>query len=419
MPDVTISNANLLTLAGEAGFRCGPKQAALAAIESGWLSVEDGRICGIGEGTPPDAMTADVVLDLDGRIVLPAWVDCHTHACWAGTRYAEWEAMMAGTTYTEILEAGGGIHATVAAVRASSEETLAENLLTRVGRMQTWGAGTIEVKSGYGLTTESELRMLRAIHAVSQQADAQIIGTFLGAHAIDAAQPDFVDRVIEHTLPAVAEEFPGITCDAYLEEGAWSVNDTRRLFERATELGCPLRLHADQFNSMGGVQLAVEMGARSVDHLEAATEEDIQSLAASDTAGVLLPASGFHVDGRYAPGRAMVDAGVPLAIATNFNPGSAPTPSMPMAIALACRRCGLRPAEAIVAATVNAATILGVDSDVGTLQVGKRADVQVLDERDHRAIAWEFASMPPPILLLRGHPVQFLAESSGEGEEES
>lgn len=414
MPDVTITNARILTLAGDTGPRHGAAMSDLGLIENGWISVTNGRISGIGEGNSPESELAEVVLDLDGRLVLPCWVDCHTHACWAGSRLSEWESILSGVSYTEILEGGGGILSTVRAVRGTTQEQLATDLLTRVGRMQVYGTGTVEVKTGYGLTTESELKMLRAIHAVSQESDQQIVGTFLGAHAIDPEQPDFVDLVIEDTLPAVVGEFPGITCDAYLETGAWSLDQTRRLFARASELGCPLRLHTDQFNSLGGVPMAIEMGARSVDHLEAITPTDLATLADSSTIGVLLPASGFHLDGRYAQGRKLIDADAAIAIATNCNPGSAPTSSMPMTIALACRFCGLSPAEAITAATWNAAAVLGLETEIGSLEIGKRADIQVLDERDHRSIAWEFAAVPPPIILLEGTPVQFLAESSDE-----
>ncbi len=418
MPDVTIINGRLVTMAGPAGPRRGDAMSELSEVESGWIAIEDGRIHGLGEGAPPEGMVSDVVLDLDGRLVLPTWVDCHTHACWAGSRLDEWEAMLSGVNYTEILEGGGGILSTVHAVRNATQEDLTESLFGRLGRLQSFGTGAIEVKSGYGLTTESELKMLRAIHAASQDAETQVAGTFLGAHAIDDEQPDFVDRVIEETLPTVTDEFPGITCDAYLEEGAWSLDQTRRLFEQARALGCPLRLHTDQFNSLGGVPMAIELGARSVDHLEAISQPDIAMLGQSDTIGVLLPASGFHVDQRYAPGRALVDAGTAVAIATNCNPGSAPTSSMPLAMALACRRCGLTPAEAITAATWNAACVLGIEDQVGSLEVGKRGDLQVLDERDYRSIAWHFGSPPPPIVLLEGRPVQFLAESDPAGEED-
>jgi len=414
MPDVTIVNARLLTMRGDDGPRHGEAMRDLGEIEHGWLAVESGRISAIGDGTPPEPQLADVVLDLDGRLVLPTWIDCHTHACWAGSRLAEWADLLAGASYIDILKAGGGILSTVHAVREASQEVLASDLLSRVGRMQVYGTGVVEVKSGYGLRTDTEIKMLRAIHEVSQEADQQIIGTFLGAHAIDPDLADFADRVIEETLPAVVDEFPSITCDAYLETGAWSLDDTRRLFTRAVELDCPIRLHTDQFNSLGGVPMATELGAKSVDHLEAISDADGVALAGSDTVGVLLPASGFHLDGRYAPGRKLIDAGAAIAIATNCNPGSAPSPSMPLAIALACRFCGLSPAEALIAATWNAAVVLGIEDDVGSLEVGKRADVQVIDERDPRAIAWEFGAVPPPIVLLNGQPVQFLAESSDD-----
>ncbi len=417
MPEVTIIHGRILTLAGppDGGYRRGPSMRDLGIIESGWLTIEGGRIIGIGSGDPPAEMQAEVVLDLDGRLVLPAWVDCHTHACWTGSRLDEFERQLAGASYTEILESGGGILSTVRAVREATQDQLSDELIGRAGRLQVFGTGTLEVKSGYGLTTQDELKMLRAIHACSQNADQLMVGTFLGAHAIDRSQPDFVHHVIEDTLPAVAEEFPGITCDAYLEEGAWSLDEVRQLFERAIDLGCPLRLHADQFNSLGGVDLAIDLGARSVDHLEAVTERDVERLGASETAAVLLPASGFHLDGRYAPGRALVDAGAAVAVATNSNPGSAPTSSMPLTLSLACRFGGLMPAEAITAATWNAATVLGVQADTGSLEVGKRADIQVIDQRDERALVWEFGAVPPPIVLLNGQPVQFLADTDHDG----
>jgi len=419
VPDVTIINARIITAAGPQGGgpRRGEAMQELGEIESGWLAIEAGRIAGLGSGEPPQNMQSEVTLDLDGRLVLPAWVDCHTHVCWTGSRLDEFEQQLAGVSYTDILESGGGILSTVMAVRAASMEQLADELTGRAGRLQVFGTGTLEVKSGYGLTTEDELKMLRAIHACSQTCDQLLVGTFLGAHAIDREQPDFAHRVIEETLPAVAEEFPGITCDAYLDQGAWSLDEVRLLFERAIDLSCPLRLHADQFNSLGGVDLAVDLGARSVDHLEAITPKDITRLATSNTAGVLLPASGFHLDGRYAPGRALIDAGAVVAIATNSNPGSAPTSSMPLTISLACRFCGLMPAEAIIAATWNAANVLGVEDNTGSLEVGKRADLQVIDQRDYRAVAWEFGAVPPPILLLDGQPVQFLADTDHEEQE--
>ena len=389
----------------------------LGVIENGWVRIEGETISAVGEGRP-DTVDEGTVLDLGGRVVLPAWVDCHTHACWAGSRLDDFEAGLRGEDYLEILKRGGGIMSTVRAVRETSEKDLVELLHSRLGRQVTFGTTAMEVKSGYGLNTEDELKMLRAVHAVSRSQDVVILGTFLGAHAKDPEVPDFVPRTIKETLPAVVEEFPGICCDAYCEEGAWSVEETTQLFAAAKELGCPIRVHTDQFHSLGMTRVAIEMGARSVDHLEAVSNEDIQLLGQSPTIAVLLPTSGFSLDQRYAPGRALVDAGSAVAIATNYNPGSAPCPSMPMTIALACRRAGLLPREAITAATRNAACVLGLEHSHGRIEAGMHADLQVLDAKDERELAWEFGCPPPPLLVCRGDVIQFLGDAEFEGEEE-
>ena len=333
---------------------------------------------------------------------MPAFVDCHTHACWAGQRFDEFEMKLAGRSYLEILNSGGGIMSTVRAVRGASQQELTENLGRRLERMAALGTATVEVKSGYGLTTRDELKMLRAVREAASGSAMTIVPTFLGAHAIDPDNPKFIEQTIDETLPAVVEEFPGIVCDAYCEQGAWSLDDTKRLFEKAHLLGLPLRVHADQFNSLGMTRLAVDMNAVSVDHLEATTPDDLNYLAQSETMGVALPASGFHLDDCYAPARAFVDAGGALAIATNYNPGSAPTPSMPFVIALACRKMGLTPAEAIACSTINAACVLNLASEVGSIEVNKRADLQLLDGTDERELGYEFASPGPWLTIING-----------------
>jgi imidazolonepropionase len=404
MDALTITNAHLLTLAGPPAPRRGEALQELGMIDRGFVRIENGRIADVG---PVDsgAKPAGEVLDVGGCVVMPGFVDCHTHACWAGQRFDEADMKRAGKTYLEILAAGGGIMATVRAVRAASEDALIALLLQRLARMAALGTTAVEVKSGYGLTTEDELKMLRAVHEAARLTDLSVVASFLGAHAIDPENPRFIEQTITETLPAVVEEFPGITCDAYCENGAWSLADTRRLFETAAELGCPLRVHADQFNSLGMTRVAVEMGAVSVDHLEATTPGDLESLARSDTIGVALPVCGFQLDDRYAPARELVDAGGALALATNYNPGSAPTPSMPFALALAGRKLGLSTPEAIVACTVNAARVLGLQDEVGTIEKGKRADVQVLDCADHRELAYEFAGAGPRLVLSGGRIV--------------
>ena len=411
---LTITNARILTLAGPGQPRRGAALRDLGAIEHGFVRIEDGRIVEVGEGECALAAAPagdggarsaprDVeVLDADGCVLMPAFVDCHTHACWAGQRLDELEMKLAGRSYLDILEAGGGIMSTVRAVRAASQQEITENLLRNLGRMALLGTATVEVKSGYGLTTRDELKMLRAVREAASGSAMTIVPTFLGAHAIDPDNPKFIEQTIDETLPAVVEEFPGIVCDAYCEEGAWSLDDTKRLFEKAQSLGLPLRVHADQFNSLGMTRLAVDMNAVSVDHLEATTPDDLTYLATSETMGVALPACGFHLDDRYAPARAFVDAGGALAIATNYNPGSAPTPSMPFVIALACRKLALTVAEAIVAATINAACVLGLQNHLGTIEVGKRADLQLLDAADERELGYEFAGAGPLLTIVAG-----------------
>ncbi len=398
--ELAVTNARLLTLAGGDAPRRGATLSDLGVIERGWVQIERGLVRAAGAGEPPSP--ARRTIDAGGCVLMPAFVDCHTHACWAGSRFDEFEMTLAGATYLEILRAGGGIMSTVRAVRAASEEALADRLLQRLERMGALGTATAEVKSGYGLTTADELKMLRAIHAAADRGRLRVVATFLGAHAIDPDDPQCVERTIVETLPAVAGEFPRIPCDAYCETGAWSLRDVRRLFEEAAALGCPLRVHADQFNSLGMTRLAVEMGAVSVDHLEAVTPADLEHLARSPTIGVALPACGFHLDGRYAPARAFVDACGALALATNYNPGSAPTPSMPLVIALACRRLGLRPAEAIAAATINAACVLGLAGALGSIEPGKRADLQLLDTADERELAHEIAAPGPRWVMIDG-----------------
>ena len=399
---LTITNARILTLAGPTAPRREDALLDLGVIERGFVRIEDGRIVEVGEGEETSNDSQEIVIDAQGCVLMPAFVDCHTHACWAGQRLDEFAMKLAGRSYLDILEAGGGIMATVRAVRAASQQELTENLRRRLERMSALGTATVEVKSGYGLTTRDELKMLGAVREAASGGAMTIVPTFLGAHAIDPDNPKFIEQTIDDTLPAVAEEFPGIVCDAYCEQGAWSLDDTKRLFEKAQSLGLGLRVHADQFNSLGMTRLAVDMNAVSVDHLEATTPDDLKYLAKSETMGVALPACGFHLDDRYAPARAFVDAGGALAIATNYNPGSAPTPSMPFVIALACRKMGLAPAEAIVCSTINAACVLNLASEVGSIEVNKRADLQLLDGTDERELGYEFASPGPRLTIING-----------------
>lgn len=396
-----IVNARILTLVGEHAPRKGDAMGKLALIPKGAVLIDDGKIVEVAESI--DA-AADRVIDAQGRVLMPAFVDCHTHACWAGNRLDEWEQKQAGASYLDILKAGGGIMSTVRAVREASVEELTEQLLKRLVIMLREGTTACEIKSGYGLSTEDELKMLDAIHRAAADWPGRVSPTACIAHAKDATVDNFVDVTINETLEAVHERFPGITIDAYTEEGAWSVEDTVRLFTRAKELGHPLRIHADQFNELGMLDKAIALGALSVDHLEATSASKLKLLAESETMGVMLPCSGFHVDDRYADGRSFIDANGALAIATNANPGSAPCFSMPMSITLAVRKLGMTAAEAITASTLNGAALLGLD-DVGTIEHGKRADLVLLRHQDERQLGYEFGGRHTEMTICNGSVV--------------
>jgi imidazolonepropionase len=410
---ILIRNARVLTLAEGSGPRRGRVLAELGVLDRTDVLVHGGVVVAVGPGL--ERIEHAVVVDAAGRVLMPGFMDCHTHACWAGDRLDEWEMKRRGATYLQILGSGGGIMSTVRAVRAATREQLAGSLLARLNAMLTEGTTAVEVKSGYGLSTPDELKMLAAIADAAQRWPGRVRMTACIGHAKDPdIDPEaFVDRTIHETLPAVHAAFPDCTIDAYCEQGAWSLDETVRLFEAAADLGHPLRVHADQFNELGMLDAAIGLGAVSVDHLEATAPDALVRLAESETMGVMLPCSGFHVDGRYADGRHFVDAGGALAIATNCNPGSAPCHSMPMAVALAVRHLGLTAAEAIAACTVNAAALLGFH-DAGSIEPGKRADLALLRHTDERQLGYEFGGRHADLVVCAGRVV-FDAGSPGTG----
>ncbi len=398
MPSLLIRNARILTLSAGSRPRRGKELAELGVIPQGEVLVTAGKITAVGPKV--EAAAEAEVIDAQGRVLLPGFVDCHTHACWAGDRLGEWEQKLRGVSHTEILKSGGGIHATVRAVREATKKQLAAHLKTRLDAMLRSGTTTVEIKSGYGLETEAELKMLRAIVRAGNEWPGTIVPTALLGHAFEGDLDEYARMVVKEMLPAVSKEFPDITVDAFCEDGAWSLEACVRLFEKAAKHH-PLRVHADQFTSRGMVPEAVRLHARSVDHLEASAKSDLLLLAKSPTMGVVLPGTGFHTDGRYARAGFFVDAGGAVALATNCNPGTSPTHSMPFAIALAVRFCGLSPAEAIAAATVNAAAVLGF-SDRGTVAPGQRADLVLLCHKDERQLAYELGGNPVDVVIANG-----------------
>jgi imidazolonepropionase len=403
-----IRNARVLTLAGPRPRR-GAAMRDLGVIDPCDVLIDAGVIKAVGPGLakPPGACDE---LDARGRVLMPGFIDCHTHMCWAGSRIDEWERKLAGATYLEILRAGGGIMSTVRSVRAASTDELTRLTRARMDRALALGTTTVEIKSGYGLTVEHELKMLEAIRAAAIGTPMTAVATALLGHAIDPdlARDEFVKATIEHTLPAVRARFGAIAVDAFCESGAWTLDECVRLFEAAKAAGHPVRVHADQFTSMGMVPGAVGLGARSVDHLEATTPQDAACLGRSNTFAVVLPMCGLHVDDRYANARRLIDAGAAVCVASNSNPGSAPSASLPLGAGLAVRKGGLTPAEAIAAITVNPATLLGL-ADRGSIEPGRRADLVVLRHTDERALVYEIESDHADAViaggtLVRGRP---------------
>lgn len=408
-----ITNARVLTMTSptDRGMpyarRRGRAHAELGILDRADVLITGSTIERVETAGTIDAPDGCRTVDARGRVLMHAFIDAHTHACWAGDRLDEWERKQAGATYLEILESGGGIMSTVRAVREATQADLTHSLLARLNHMLSEGTTAIEIKSGYGLSTEAELKMLRAIRDAASQWPGHITPTACIGHAID---PDldrdcFIETTIHETLDAIHAEFPGIAIDAYCETGAWTLDETARLFERALSLGHPIRIHSDQFNELGMTRWAVDHDALSVDHLEATSADELARLASSESFGVMLPCSGFHVDGRYANGRAFLDAGGSLVVATNCNPGSAPTSSMPMAIALAVRHLGITAAEAITACTRNAAALLGLDNR-GVIEPGMRADLVLLRHTDERQLGYEFGGDPVDAVWCAGNPVR-------------
>jgi imidazolonepropionase len=402
--DLLIYNtAQLVTCADAGGPKRGAALADVGLIPGGAVAVSDGEIVDVGVTDDLCATwTGERAIDASGKVVCPGFVDAHTHLVYAGDRVDEFEMRTRGATYLQIMESGGGIVSTMRATRAASLAQLVAESRRRLDEMLRLGTTTVEVKTGYGLDTASEIKMLDAIAALDRQHPIDLVPTFLGAHAVPPeyrGHPDeYLQLVAEEMIPAAARWLRTVPfarrpvalfCDVFCEAGVFDCGQARRILEAGQAHGLPPKLHADEFEFLGGVSLAVELGAVSVDHLDVTPPDEIAKLAASDTIGVFLPAVGFNLGSVYAaPARAMADAGVALALATDLNPGSAPCLSVPLTMAIACRYGRLLPAEALNASTINAAYAVGMGDRVGSIQVGKQADLLILDAPDYRHMAY-------------------------------
>ncbi len=401
----------------EGGPQRGSALGELGLIPDGAVAIAEGRVVEAGPTARLRARYRALrEVDASGRVVMPGFVDPHTHLVWAGDRAAEFEQRIAGASYLEIMAAGGGIMSTVRATRAADVAQIVAETLPRLQRFLRHGATTVEVKTGYGLEVEAELRLLRAIAALQKRQPITLVPTFLGAHAIPAEyrhDPEgYVSLVVERMLPAVVEESRALGwaqlpfCDVFCERGAFDLAQSRRILTAAKALGFPLKLHVDEFAPLGGTRLAVEMGAVSADHLVTTPPEEIELLGRSETVAVSLPCTPFGLaEPHYTPARALLEAGAALALATDCNPGTAWCESPPFAIALACRYLRLTPAEAIVAATLNAAFAVGRGAEAGSLTPGYAADLIVLDFEDYRHLGYRFGTNPVALVIKGGEVV--------------
>jgi imidazolonepropionase len=398
--DLLLRGARLLTLApmGEERPRVGAAAGDVGVVEDGWVAARDGQIVATGRGaswervTLVDGATSE---DVDGRVVMPGFVDPHTHLCYAGQRWDEFEARRSGSDYLAILERGGGIHATVRATRDASDDRLLGLMRARLDRAVASGTTTIEIKSGYGLDPEEELRQLRVIAKLRSEAVVDIAATYLAAHALPArASGDrraFL-RSAQAALATVAEEHLAEAVDAFVEKGVFETEEVAALMHEAAALGLARTVHADQLNDVGGAGFAARVEARSADHVSRASAEGLRALDRSGTVAVLLPGSALFVGYPPPDGRRFIAHRVPVAIGTDQNPGTSPLEGMPAAIALAVTMCGLTPHEAIVSSTANAAHALGRGKRTGALVEGRRADIVVLDTDDERELAYRLGA---------------------------
>jgi imidazolonepropionase len=386
--------SQVVTLSGPTRRRIGAEMSKLAIISDGGMLIHNGKIEKIGPSAEIEKNVGDEeIVDAGGRVVMPGFVDAHTHLVFAGNRLDDFERRSRGETYEQIAKAGGGIWSTVQKTRAASEL----DLLTQAKKHANWflscGTTTVEAKSGYGLTVEGELKILRVMRQLKEEVGLEIVPTFLGAHAVprELSPDEYLDVVITEMLPRVTAEKLAEFCDVFCERGYFNIDQSRKILSAAKKLGLSLRGHVDQLTNSGGAKLMAEMGATTADHLEQTDEQGIAALKKANVQPVLLPGSVYALgSGRYPRAREMIDAGLAIVLATDFNPGSSPTPSMPMVLSLACTQMKMSSAEAIAASTLNAAYSVNRGDKIGSLEPGKLANFVIFDCEDYRELAYWF-----------------------------
>ncbi|HEX6280510.1 MAG TPA: imidazolonepropionase [Pyrinomonadaceae bacterium] len=424
--DLIVTNiGQLVTCASGSKPKRGAEMLDVGMIENGAVAIAGGKFIGVGTSQEiADQFEAKETINAEGRGVCPGFVDPHTHIVFAGDRLDEFEAKIRGADYLEILAAGGGIISTVRKTREASFDELAKQSRIRLDRMLACGTTTADIKTGYGLDTETELKMLRVIEELDSTHPIDLVPTFLAAHAVP---PEFkgntdgyVDLICEEVLPEawawyLGSSFPPrcvpFFADVFCERNAFDLDQSRRVLETAASLGFKLKAHVDQFTNLGGSASAISSNAVSIDHLDTISDEEIEQLAESDTVGIVIPTENFNASKtEFANARKMIDTGCAIALSTDYNPGSAPCPSMPMAMAIACRYQRLLPSEAMYAATINAAFGIGLGERTGSIEPGKTADLLILNSSDYRQVSYEFGGNLVETVIKSGH--RLLAGSS-------
>jgi imidazolonepropionase len=405
--------AQLVTLAGPKRERVGDELNEVGIIRDAGLLIDGERVAAVGTSAEIEKRCGGGdIINATGRIVLPGFVDAHTHLVFAGNRLDDFDARARGETYEQIAQRGGGIQTTVKATRAATEDELFALAKTRANWFLKNGTTTIEAKSGYGLTLEDELKILRVIRRVGTETSLETIATFLGAHAVppEFDRETYVKLVIDEMLPCVAKEKLARFCDVFCEQNYFDLEASRRVAEAANRHRLKMRMHVDQLTNGGGAALAAEVGAATADHLEKTDADGIAALARAKVQPVLLPGAAYALGSKkYPDARAMINAGLAVVLATDFNPGSSPTTSMPMILSLAVTQMKMSPAESITAATINAAASLDRADQIGSLEAGKLANFTIFDCRDYREVAYWFGVSLVTNVFVRGKRVQTLS----------
>lgn len=382
----------------------------LPSIKNAWLLIENECIADFGSMDSLPTLEVDSKIDATGKMILPSWVDSHTHLVYAGNREQEFVDRINGLTYEEIANKGGGIVNSAQKLQQTEEDSLYEQAVKRLKEVIQLGTGAIEIKSGYGLTLEAELKMLRVIKRLKEEFPITIKATFLGAHALPKEYKDnreaYIDEIVNVMIPKIAEEQLADYVDAFCEKGYFTVEDTIRVMEAGKKYGMPAKIHVNQFNAIGGIKAGVENSALSVDHLEVMSTEDIEVLKGSETMPVALPSCSLFLSIPYTPAREIIDAGIPLALATDYNPGSTPSGNMNLVVSLACIKMRMTPEEAINAATINAAYAMGISETHGSITKGKKANLILTKEiPSYGFLPYSFGSNHIENVFLEGQPL--------------